>query len=135
MSAASDSPIKSQTRTIDGLSIRYAESDGDCEVDALLVSPWPESLYCFEPTATTASALAAVLASLCLCHGGSRESALLLQCGAVVGSFHYRIREEQSPAALAAAVALGSLGRERVTRAIAIVSSSSACPWCASRHR
>ena len=60
--------------------------------------------------------------------GGSRESALLLQCGAVVGSFHYRIREEQLPAAVAAAVALGSLGRERVTRAVAIVSSSSACP-------
>src|SRR5271163_3675269 len=49
MSVASDSPIKTQTRTIDGLSIRYAESGGDCEVDALLVSPWPESLYCFEP--------------------------------------------------------------------------------------
>jgi pimeloyl-ACP methyl ester carboxylesterase len=49
MSAASDSPIETQTRTIDGLSIRYADSGGDCEVDALLVSPWPESLYCFEP--------------------------------------------------------------------------------------
>jgi hypothetical protein len=27
------------------------------------------------------------------CHGGSRESALLLQRGAVVGRFRYRIRE------------------------------------------
>jgi hypothetical protein len=42
MSAVSDYPIKTQTRTIDGLSIRYAESGVDCEVDALLVSPWPE---------------------------------------------------------------------------------------------
>ena len=48
MSVASDSAIKTQTRTIDGLSIRYAESAGDCDVDALLLSPWPESLYCFE---------------------------------------------------------------------------------------
>jgi len=43
--------------------------------------------------------------SLLLSHGGSHESALLLQRGAVVGRFHYRIREEQSPAAVAAAVA------------------------------
>ena len=49
MSVASDSTIRTQTRTIDGLSIRYAESAGDCDADALLLSPWPESLYCFEP--------------------------------------------------------------------------------------
>src|SRR3984957_16646340 len=49
MSVASNSTIKTQTRTIDGLSIRYAESGRDCEYDALLLSPWPESLYCFEP--------------------------------------------------------------------------------------
>ena len=43
--------------------------------------------------------------AVALCHGGSRESALLLQRGAVVGRFRYRIRAEQSPAAVAAAVA------------------------------
>lgn len=42
-------PIEPQTRTIDGLSIRYAESGGDRGVDALLLSPWPESVYAFEP--------------------------------------------------------------------------------------
>src|SRR5437660_5111205 len=38
-----------QFRTIDGLSIRYAESEerGD---HALLLGPWPESLLAFEPT-------------------------------------------------------------------------------------
>src|SRR5262245_28881719 len=41
--------IKSQTRTIDGLSIRYAESD-QRDAHALLLSPWPESIYCYEPT-------------------------------------------------------------------------------------
>jgi pimeloyl-ACP methyl ester carboxylesterase len=47
MSAA----IQPQFITIDGLSIRFAESDPRSE-DALLLSPWPESLFAFEPTWT-----------------------------------------------------------------------------------
>jgi pimeloyl-ACP methyl ester carboxylesterase len=39
--------IRSQSRTIDGLSIRFAESEPR-ETDALLLSPWPESIYAFE---------------------------------------------------------------------------------------
>ena len=35
-------------RTIDGLSIRVAESDRR-ETDALLFSPWPESVFAYEP--------------------------------------------------------------------------------------
>ena len=43
--------IQPRFRTIDGLSIRYAESeDPGRSVHALLLSPWPESLYAFEPT-------------------------------------------------------------------------------------
>jgi pimeloyl-ACP methyl ester carboxylesterase len=41
--------IHPQFRTIDGLSIRYAESE-DRDDQALLLSPWPESLFAFEPT-------------------------------------------------------------------------------------
>jgi pimeloyl-ACP methyl ester carboxylesterase len=41
--------IQTRFRTIDGLSIRFAESD-DREDHALLLSPWPESLFAFEPT-------------------------------------------------------------------------------------
>ncbi len=42
--------IQPQFRTVDGLSIRYAESeDPGRGVHALLLSPWPESLYAFEP--------------------------------------------------------------------------------------
>jgi pimeloyl-ACP methyl ester carboxylesterase len=41
--------IQSQFRTIDGLSIRYAESEPR-DAHALLLSPWPESIYCYEPT-------------------------------------------------------------------------------------
>jgi pimeloyl-ACP methyl ester carboxylesterase len=41
--------IRPQNRTVDGLSIRYAESK-PCDDHALLLSPWPESIYCYEPT-------------------------------------------------------------------------------------
>src|SRR5438132_6278626 len=47
MATTTASLIKTQTRTIDGLSIRYAES-APREVSAILLSPWPESLYTFE---------------------------------------------------------------------------------------
>jgi pimeloyl-ACP methyl ester carboxylesterase len=43
--------IRPQVRTIDGLSIRYAESEPRKD-HALLLSPWPESIYCYEPTWT-----------------------------------------------------------------------------------
>jgi pimeloyl-ACP methyl ester carboxylesterase len=38
-----------QFRTVDGVRIRYAESDGPPERTILLTSPWPESLYAFAP--------------------------------------------------------------------------------------
>jgi hypothetical protein len=41
-------PIHPQFRIIDGLSIRFTESEGRND-DALLLSPWPESLFAFEP--------------------------------------------------------------------------------------
>ncbi|HEY6856305.1 MAG TPA: alpha/beta hydrolase [Mycobacterium sp.] len=40
--------IHPQFATIDGLSVRFAES-GDGDQDAILLSPWPESVYAFEP--------------------------------------------------------------------------------------
>jgi pimeloyl-ACP methyl ester carboxylesterase len=45
----SNGSIDMQFRTIDSLSIRFAESEGGGD-DALLLSPWPESLLAFEPT-------------------------------------------------------------------------------------
>jgi pimeloyl-ACP methyl ester carboxylesterase len=47
MAVSTGSPIKTEVRTIDGLSIRYAESEPR-DVSAILLSPWPESLYTFE---------------------------------------------------------------------------------------
>jgi pimeloyl-ACP methyl ester carboxylesterase len=49
MSVWSNTPIEMRFRTIDGLSIRYAESE-DRDDHALLLCPWPESLLAFEPT-------------------------------------------------------------------------------------
>jgi len=47
MSASSTTSVESKTRTIDGLTIRYADSGGPHERTLLLTSPWPESLYAF----------------------------------------------------------------------------------------
>jgi pimeloyl-ACP methyl ester carboxylesterase len=35
--------------TVDGVGIRYADSDGSREPTVLLTSPWPESIYAFAP--------------------------------------------------------------------------------------
>jgi hypothetical protein len=40
-------------RTIDGLSIRYADSGGAGQPTMLLTSPWPESMYAFAPMRAT----------------------------------------------------------------------------------
>ncbi|WP_066951120.1 alpha/beta fold hydrolase [Microtetraspora fusca] len=44
-----NSPINPKTITVDGLTVRYAESE-QRDTHALLLSPWPESVYAFEPT-------------------------------------------------------------------------------------
>src|SRR5712672_3326958 len=61
MSIWSDTPIQMQFRTIDGLSIRFAESEARDD-DALLLSPWPESLLAFEPTWARLAELAHLVA-------------------------------------------------------------------------
>jgi pimeloyl-ACP methyl ester carboxylesterase len=49
MAISSNDAIQTRFLTIDGLSIRYAESEHRDD-DALLLSPWPESLLAFAPT-------------------------------------------------------------------------------------
>ena len=49
MTTTSSQSIRPQLRTIDGLSIRYAESAPRPD-HALLLNPWPESLYAYEAT-------------------------------------------------------------------------------------
>jgi pimeloyl-ACP methyl ester carboxylesterase len=48
MTTSAGTPIHPRFRSIDGLSIRYAESE-DRGDHALLLSPWPESLFAFAP--------------------------------------------------------------------------------------
>lgn len=48
MTISLNDAIRTQFRTIDGLSIRFAESE-DRGQHALLLSPWPESLFAFAP--------------------------------------------------------------------------------------
>ncbi len=51
MTTTQKDSLQPKSRTIDGLSIRYAESaDPGRGEHALLLSPWPESLYAFEAT-------------------------------------------------------------------------------------
>jgi pimeloyl-ACP methyl ester carboxylesterase len=45
----SSQSIQTHFRNIDGLSVRFAESERRGE-PALLLSPWPESIYAYEPT-------------------------------------------------------------------------------------
>ncbi len=48
MTTPARTPVHLQLRIIDGLSIRFTESDGRNN-GALVLSPWPESLFAFEP--------------------------------------------------------------------------------------
>jgi len=50
-----NTPIRMQFRVIDGLSVRFAQSE-DRDDHALLLNPWPESLLAFEPTWTRLAA-------------------------------------------------------------------------------
>ena len=45
----SEIAVKPTFRIIDGVSIRFVESD-PANTDALLLSPWPESIMAYEPT-------------------------------------------------------------------------------------
>src|SRR5829696_3425582 len=51
MTTSLHTSLQPRFRTVDGISIRYAESDDPGRGEhALLLSPWPESLYAFEAT-------------------------------------------------------------------------------------
>ena len=46
---AANAAIDARFRTVDGVRVRYAESDGPPERTVVLTSPWPEGLYAFAP--------------------------------------------------------------------------------------
>ena len=54
--------LEPQSRSIDGVRIRYADSGGSQEPTLLLTSPWPESVYAFAPMWATLAEHARVFA-------------------------------------------------------------------------
>jgi pimeloyl-ACP methyl ester carboxylesterase len=50
---SANTAIEPQSRTVDGVRIRYADSGGSQEPVILLTSPWPESIYAFAPMWTS----------------------------------------------------------------------------------
>jgi pimeloyl-ACP methyl ester carboxylesterase len=88
----SNQAIQPRFRTIDGLSIRYAESE-DAGDHALLLSPWPESLYCY---AQTWSGLAehAHLVAIDLPGFGHSERHDGLMSPSAMGAFIIRVADE-----------------------------------------
>jgi pimeloyl-ACP methyl ester carboxylesterase len=87
-------PIRPAFRTIDGLAIRYAESN-QREDQALLLSPWPESLYAFEPTWLRLAEAAHLVAVDLPGFGRSQRSDALLSPRAM-GEFLVRLADALS---------------------------------------
>jgi pimeloyl-ACP methyl ester carboxylesterase len=92
MAVSSNSTINIQTKTIDGLSIRFAESEPR-DSGALLLSPWPESLLAFdqmwEPLAEHAHLVAIDLPGYG--HSEGREDLLAPRA---MGEFLIRVADE-----------------------------------------
>src|SRR5256714_3345871 len=55
MSTTSNEVMQVRFRTVDGITLRYAESDERQDTLMLLTNPWPESLYAFLPIGQTLS--------------------------------------------------------------------------------
>jgi pimeloyl-ACP methyl ester carboxylesterase len=83
--------IQPQVRTIDGLSIRFAESEPRAD-HALLLSPWPESLYAFEPNWSRLAA-SAHLVAIDLPGFGHSEGRESLMSPKAMGKFIIRVAD------------------------------------------
>jgi pimeloyl-ACP methyl ester carboxylesterase len=102
--------IQPQFRTIDGLAIRYAESE-QREEQALLLSPWLESLYAFEPTWLQLAEHAHLVAVDLPGFGRSQRNAVLMSPKAM-GGFVIRIADAfglESPHVVGPDVATGAV--------------------------
>jgi len=85
--------IEARFRVIDGLKIRYAESESSGEPVVLLTSPWPESLYAFTRMWTTLAEHARLFAIDLPGFGASEGRADVLSPRAM-GSFLVRLIDE-----------------------------------------
>jgi pimeloyl-ACP methyl ester carboxylesterase len=80
-------------RTVDGLRIRYADSDGQASQQLVLTSPWPESLRAFDRMWPRLSGIARLLAIDLPGFGRSQRRAGLLSPRAM-GEFLIRVLDE-----------------------------------------
>ena len=80
-------------RTVDGLQIRYADSGGSASLRLVLTSPWPESLYAFDPVWPRLSGIARLLA-IDLPGFGRSERRTDLLSPVAMGEFLVRILDE-----------------------------------------
>lgn len=86
------SEIKTRFRTIDGLSVRYAQSAEPREAEALLLAPWPENLYAYDATWSRLAA-AAHLTAVDLPGFGHSEMRADLLSPKAMGEFVVRIAD------------------------------------------
>ena len=95
MSTDQSTTIRPQIREIDGLAIRFAESEWSAaqSARALLLCPWPESLYAFEPTWRQLAAQAHFLA-IDLPGFGHSERRDELMAPRAMGEFILRLVDE-----------------------------------------
>jgi pimeloyl-ACP methyl ester carboxylesterase len=93
MSTSSNQNILPRFRVVDGLKIRYAESEGSRDQLLLLTSPWPESLYAFLPIWQTLSQHAHLIA-LDLPGFGQSEGREELLSPQAMGEFLLRLIDE-----------------------------------------
>jgi pimeloyl-ACP methyl ester carboxylesterase len=87
--------IRPQFRVIDGLAIQFAESEANSARDAhaLLLNPWPESIYAFEPMWSKLAAHAHLVAVDLRGFGGSERRDWLMSPRAM-GEFIVRLADE-----------------------------------------
>src|SRR5215813_1768605 len=78
-------------RTIDGVSVRFLES-APGNADALLLSPWPESVMAYEPTWSRLEA-AAHLVAIDLPGFGRSEYSSALMSPRAMGDFLLRVAD------------------------------------------
>lgn len=93
MSTSLHAAIEPQFQPIDGISIRYAESDKrDHDEHAILLCPWPESLYAFSPAWSRLSDHAHLIAVDLPGFGHSERNDALMSPSAM-GEFIIRIAD------------------------------------------
>src|SRR5260370_40504959 len=136
LSTASSEAMQVRFRTVDGIAIRYAESDERQDTPILLTNPWPESLYAFLPIWQTLSQHSYLLAIDLPGFGQSDRRNDLLSPRAI-GEFLIRLIDEWglntphivAPAGGTAEVPFAAGQHPGELRTLVVGNDGSACPF------